>query len=64
MLIIDRFEGEFAIVETDSGMVNIPITELPKNAKEGNVLKLSIDKDSTAQRKKHIKNLMNEVFKK
>ena len=33
--IIDRFEGGFAVVETDSGFVNIPTDSLPAGAGEG-----------------------------
>ena len=38
--IIDRFEGEFAVVETDGGFVNVPKAKLPAEAKEGAVIDL------------------------
>jgi len=63
MLIIDRFEGECAVVETDTGMINIPRADLPTGAKEGDTLKLVIDADDTKARKKRINNMMNNLFK-
>ena len=38
MTIIDRFEGGKAVIETDGGMKDIPRTQLPKEAKEGDVI--------------------------
>ena len=62
MLIIDRFEGDFAIVETSSGMVNIPREDLPKGVAEGSVLKLTIDAQGEKARKEYITNLVNDLF--
>lgn len=39
MIIIDRFEGDIAVVETDSGMTDIQRSLIPKSAKEGDVLR-------------------------
>lgn len=62
-VIIDRFEGEFAVVEIELGKyVDIPKILLP-NAKEGDVVKIEIDKEETEGRKKHIQKLINNVFK-
>ena len=63
MLIIDRFEGRFAVLDTGEGMINILRAEIPKGAREGDVLKLTIDTDNTAARKKRIDSMMNELFK-
>lgn len=38
MIIIDRFEGEFAVLETDSGMVQTARSLLPETAREGDIL--------------------------
>lgn len=38
MIIIDRIEGDFAVVETDSGMMDIPLSQLPEGSHEGDVL--------------------------
>ena len=62
-VIIDRFEGEYAIVEIEIGkFVNIPKILLP-NAKEGDVVKIEIDKSETELQRKKIENLMEKVFK-
>jgi len=63
MLIIDRLEGDFAVVETDNDMINIPRSELPDGAKEGDVLLLTIRADETDARKKRIEKKMVKLFK-
>ena len=61
-VIIDRFEGNYAVVEIDVGkFVNIPKILLP-NAQEGDVIKIEKDKKETKNRKKNIQKLMNDVF--
>ena len=64
MLIIDRFEGDFAVIETDNGMLNVPRSELPTGAKEGDILRLVIDVDGTESRKERIDGMMERLFKK
>ena len=70
MLIIDRFEGDYAVIETDSDNINILRSELPKGAKEGDCilksedgLRYIIDKEGTAARRKRIEEKMNRLFK-
>ena len=63
MLIIDRFEGDFAVVETSNGIVNIPRTDMPPTAREGDVLVLDLDKTGTEARKERINGMMNKLFK-
>jgi len=61
-VIIDRFEGDYAVVEIEVGKcVNIPKILVP-NAKEGDVINIEIDKNETDEREKNIKNLMNNIF--
>jgi hypothetical protein len=38
MLIIDRFEGEYAILEDNNNHYEIKLSELPKGCKEGDVI--------------------------
>lgn len=38
MIIIDRLEGSLAVLETDSGMIQIARSQLPEQAKEGDLL--------------------------
>ena len=59
---IDRFEGEFAVVEMpDKTFINLP-KALFENPKEGDVFDI-IKNDSEKQKREHnIKNLMNKLF--
>ena len=61
-LIIDRFEGEFAVCEIEpQKFVNIPKCIIP-NAKENDVINIEIDIDETKKRKEKINKLINKVF--
>ncbi|MGO1469527.1 MAG: DUF3006 domain-containing protein [Tissierella sp.] len=58
---IDRFEGNFALVELENNdIIDISVSILPEGSKEGDVLKIIIDKEETEKRKKRIE----EKFKK
>lgn len=60
--IIDRFEGDFAVLEIEKGkFVNMPKIFL-EEAKEGDVVVITIDKSETKERKEKIENLMNDLF--
>lgn len=69
MLIIDRFEGNYAVCEKeDRTIINIERSELPKEAKEGDVLVVKenciiIDEKATQERREHIKKLMKDLWK-
>lgn len=62
MLIIDRFEENIAIIETDESTIDIPRKYLPKNASEGDIIKLVVDKNTTDTRKKRINKLAESLF--
>lgn len=65
MLIIDRFESDFAIVEYESGKTfNLPRFLLPPEAREGDVITLTVKVDSsgTKERRKNIGRLMDDLF--
>jgi hypothetical protein len=69
-LIIDRFEGAYAICEVDDkSMVKIPKYRLPLDCKEGDCLILDSnemvqkDNEATDHRNKHIKEKLNRLFK-
>lgn len=38
MIIIDRFEGDYAVCETEHGMIDIEISKLAGNVSEGDVV--------------------------
>ncbi len=61
-VIVDRIEGDYALVEIEKGkMCNLPI-ELVPDVKEGDVVTIAINKDKTKDRKKTVEELMNSVF--
>jgi hypothetical protein len=69
-LTIDRFEGTYAICEdSDKKFFAIEITEMPKGAKEGDVLNvddaqgtLSINVEATKLRRSKVKKLQDKLF--
>lgn len=64
-LIIDRFEGNFAIVElADKSTTNIPKSILPPQAIEGDVINIEVDTEETGKRKAAVKKLMGDLWKK
>lgn len=61
-VIIDRFEVDFAIVETlEKAMYNIPIVLVP-GSREGDVISIIIDEDETQKRKDNIQRIMNDLW--
>ncbi len=66
MLIIDRFEGEWAVLEWNGEMFMLPRAFVPCCAKAGDVLsmELTIDQETTKARVEHIKALEERLFKK
>ena len=69
-LIIDRFEGDFAVCEKeDRKMMNIKRDRLPPDAKEGDALIIegdiiTIDITETIKRKNIINKLFSGLFEK
>lgn len=60
---IDRFEGEYAVVELENmDMINIPKEILPEGTKEGDILEVSINKDETEEREKRIEEKFNRLL--
>ena len=69
-LIIDRFEGTYAICEDqEKKMFAISLNELPQGAKPGNVLQisgageLSVDQEETQRRRKKMAGLQSKLFR-
>ncbi|AGB19620.1 DUF3006 domain-containing protein [Thermoanaerobacterium thermosaccharolyticum] len=63
--IVDRFEGDYAVIEYGRITFNIPRLFLPKDAKEGDVVRfdIRIDKEETKMRSEHINSLADELFR-
>ena len=67
MLIIERFEGNTAIIEDGGKYFEVSREDLPENASEGDVLKkvgsiYEIDKEKTESRRKEILKLQNSLW--
>ncbi len=65
--IIDRFEGELAVIEFDDGMKDIHKSLLPKQAAVGDMLvfngdQIFIDYEGKNKLAKEIEDLANELF--
>lgn len=61
--VIDRFEGESAIVELeDKKFVNIPRKAIPPEAKEGDIILVTIDSQGTKEQRKKIEQLMKTLW--
>jgi ribosomal protein L21E len=65
--IIDRFEGDIAVVDIDGKTKDFPKKIFPKEAKTGDVVVIEGDsvkvlKEETEKRRKEIERLMDELF--
>ncbi len=65
MLIVDRFEGSYAVIECgDGSFINLPAVELPAGVKEGDVLSIAVDSEATESRRASLQSRLNSLFKK
>ena len=66
MSIIDRFEGDLAVVEYEGKTYSLPRELLPKESKEGDVLRVSVEIDhaATADRRRRIAEKEDRLFRK
>ena len=62
----DRFEGDLAVIEFEGKTFTLPRALLPKEAKEGDVLKMTIKVDhaATADRRRKVRSLEDRLFRK
>lgn len=62
-LIIDRFEGDFAIVELENGeTVDISKKIIPDNVIEGDVIDITVNKEETKKIKEIIEKLCEDLW--
>ena len=63
-VIIDRFEGDFAVVEYEIGKTaNMPKILLDSTAKEGDVVEISLLSQETEEKKSRITSLRQKLEK-
>lgn len=60
--IVDRFEGDFAVLECGEETFSIPKSALPKKLSEGDVLEISKNDEQTAARKKNADAILKDLF--
>jgi hypothetical protein len=62
--IIDRFEGDIAVVEINGKTQDFPKSIFPKEAEVGDVviIEVTVDKKATEKLRREIEELMNEVW--
>lgn len=63
--VVDRFEGEWAVIEWKDKNFNFPRELLPEEVNEGDILifNVEVDKKETERRKKSIEDLARDLFK-
>lgn len=70
LVIIDSFEEDYAVCQTDEGeILEIEKAKIPTDAKEGDVLvlegdEISINKEETIRLRQQIKKLMEDLWEK
>lgn len=60
--IIERFEGDFAVVECDGNCFNLPKYALPSDVREGDVVEVSINKNETEKAKNDAESFLKNLF--
>ena len=61
-VVIDRFEGFYAVCEIEKGrFANIPVALVP-GAKEGDIVSIEILRDETEEKKEKLKSKLNGLF--
>lgn len=65
MLVIDRIEGEWAVISQDMLVFKIPLALMPVGVKENDVITMTVSKDEAAahSRKKQMDQLAKDIFK-
>lgn len=67
MIIIDRIEGDYAILEAEEEMLQIAVSELPAEAGEGDILTLTdagwmVDAAATQERREALAALRRRML--
>lgn len=64
MLIVDRFEGDWAVIEYEGTTFNLPRSLLSLEVKEGDVftLNISINQMATKERRQKGEEMMKDFF--
>lgn len=61
-VIVNRIEGDYLVLELENGnIVDVP-SELIPEAKEGDIITISINKEKTNKRKDEMQDLVDYIF--
>lgn len=63
MLVVDRFEGEWAVLEWEGRTFTVPRGLLPEGVREGDCLRwtVEVDRAATAARRDRVRALLEEL---
>ncbi len=62
---IDRFEGNFVVVElANKETVNMPKILVPEGAKEGDIIDIKINEEKTGERRQNMEKMMQNLWRK
>ena len=64
MFIVDRIDGNIAVVEFEDTYLDIPLSCFKEEISEGDVLYLTVDKEETEHRKMSTKARLDRLFNK
>lgn len=69
MIVIDRFGDDFAVLEIDGEMTEIPRNEVPSDAREGDILICedgiyTVDEKATSERRSAVRDRLHRLMKK
>jgi len=69
MLILDRIENDIAVIETDDKIIEVKLSELAENAKEGDVLtesdgKYIVDSEAKGERREKLASMYRNRLRK
>lgn len=61
-MIIEKIEENVVVIECENQFITLPLSVLPNEVSEGDVLKFVIDKETTDLRKKVISDKLSNLF--
>ncbi len=61
-VIVNRIEGNYLVLELENGNIVDVTKELIPEAREGDIIRISIDKEETNKRKDEMQELVDSVF--
>lgn len=63
MLIVDRFEGDWAVLEWEGQAFSVPRALVPGDAREGDCLtwRLQVDRQNSAERRRRVRSLLDRL---